>query len=109
MTISDEKAYKHIRKGITGGISNVINRRNIKGEDYIRHLTYNIEENNIKSYESQDKINHCFGLDFNSLYPSAFSSTKHEFCKYTGNKMYMPGVITNYFSSIGCGFRGSFL
>ena len=57
------------------------------------------EENTIKSYESEDKINHCFGLDFNSLYPSAFSSIKHEFCKYTDNKMYIPGLITNYFES----------
>ena len=37
---------------------------------------------------------HFFGVDFNSLYLSVFSSTPHKFITYTDGKMYMPGRLT---------------
>ena len=42
-------------------------------------------------------MTHYMGVDFNSLYPSAFSSTQHEFIPYTGGRMHLPGQITNIY------------
>ena len=41
-------------------------------------------------------MTHVVGIDFNSLYPSAFSSQKHDFIPYNNNKMFMPGRVTSY-------------
>jgi hypothetical protein len=45
-------------------------------------------------------MTHFIGMDFNSLYPSAFSSASHDFIKYTGGKMYMPGKITAFYDCV---------
>ena len=62
-------------------------------------MTYNIENNTVQSHNSDKVIDHCFGIDFNSIYPSVFVSVKHDFCKYTGGKIFIPGLITNYYES----------
>ena len=40
MTLSDEGVYNQLRNAITGGISNVIHRWNIKDETKINKLYY---------------------------------------------------------------------
>jgi hypothetical protein len=100
----DEEAYYIIRKGITGGLSNVHHRINIKGETSITHvaLRSTSPEVGTEMIDIEDKHNmqtHCVGIDFNSLYPSAYSSFPHCENPYTNNRMYMPGklitVLTN--------------
>jgi hypothetical protein len=36
-------------------------------------------------------MTHVTGYDFNSLYPSVMSGIPHDFIKYTGHRIYMPG------------------
>jgi hypothetical protein len=36
-------------------------------------------------------MTHVCGYDFNSLYPSVMSGIPHDFIKYTGHRIYMPG------------------
>jgi len=88
-----EKAYQIIRDGITGGLANVHHRVNIKGSTLINKFKYDEKTNTITDYDTNNVVTHCFGIDFNSLYPHAFSSEKHPFIKYTGGKMFMPGYI----------------
>ena len=95
MTINDEYEYYSLRQNITGGLSNVLHRLNIKGSTEINRFKF--ENNKVISFSPKDNDNksyiqsHVVGIDFNSLYPSSFSSIKHDFNKYHGNIMYMPG------------------
>jgi len=93
---SHEKAYHIICDGITGGLANVHHRVNIKGSTLINKLKYDEKTNTITDYI----VTHCFGIDFNSLYPHAFSSEKHPFIKYTGGKMFMPGYIVKHMEDV---------
>jgi hypothetical protein len=43
----DEEEYEVTRKNITGGLSNVHNRKNIKGIDTIKKLVYEKDKVNI--------------------------------------------------------------
>ena len=43
---------------------------------------------------------HVFGIDFNSLYPSAFSSIPNPFNQYTGHVMCMSGTLIKKFKCI---------
>ena len=95
MTITNDDVYHLLRDGITGGMSNVLHRLNIKGETPINHLRYNGTE--IESIDSTYKVTHITGIDFNSLYPSVYSSVEHPFIPYTNGKMYMPGSIEQAF------------
>ena len=76
-TISDEREYNRLRNGITGGLSNVMHRRNIRGETHINRLHYDIETNKVISRDTPNIVTHVIGDDFNSLYPSSFSSEYH--------------------------------
>jgi len=93
LSTKNYKAYEIIRNGITGGLSNVWHRVNEYGKTKINRLTYDPITKTINDYDTPNVITHVFGLDFNSLYPSAFSSAQHKFNPYTGGKMYMPGKI----------------
>ena len=97
MTLSkhDYDAFHIIRKGITGGLSNIQHRVNLAGITRINKLYYDLKTNTIYDKDTDHVMTHYMGVDFNSLYPSAFSSTQHEFIPYTNRKMYMPGCITN--------------
>lgn len=88
--INDEEEYYSLRNNITGGLSNVMHRNNIKGETHINKFRYELNKG-IVSYDTHNVMTHIVGVDFNSLYPSSFSSTKHDFNKYHGGIMYMPG------------------
>ena len=87
----DEKAYYILREGITGGLSNVQHRINLKGLTRINKLKYDAATHTISNYDTDNIMTHFVGTDFNSLYPSVFSSNPHPFIKYTGGRMYMPG------------------
>ena len=100
MTIIQEDVYHLLRQGITGGMSNVLHRLNIKGETPINHLEYDIDNDEVKSIDSDKyKVEHIVGIDFNSLYPSVYSSVEHPFIPYTGGKMWMPGSVEQAFST----------
>jgi hypothetical protein len=53
--------------------------------EYVDNKVHIIDTNNI--------ITHIIGIDFNSLYPSSYSSLPHLFNPYTGGVMYMPGPL----------------
>ncbi|KAA6356573.1 MAG: hypothetical protein EZS28_047900, partial [Streblomastix strix] len=89
MPITNEDTYHILRNGITGGLANVIHRYNIKGETHINKMK--LEKNKVISYDLDHIMTHITGVDKNSLYPSMFSGLKHDFIKYTGNQIYMPG------------------
>jgi hypothetical protein len=86
----DEELYYIIRSNITGGLSNVHNRINIKGVSTIKNLIVN-DKGEVEIIDRNYVITHIIGIDFNSLYPSSFSGLKHPFNKYTNNILYMPG------------------
>ena len=88
-------AFHIIRKGITGGLSNIQHRVNLAGITKINKLYYDLDTNTIYDKDTDNIMTHYMGVDFNSLYPSAFSSTQHEFIPYTNGQMYMPGRISN--------------
>jgi hypothetical protein len=98
MTLSSkhEAAYNVIRSGITGGVSNVHHRENLKDETQITRLSIDENDNITSNISYWNPITHCVGVDFNSLYPSSFSSIENENNPYTNNRMNMPGRITSY-------------
>jgi hypothetical protein len=53
--------------------------------EYIDDKVHIIDTNNI--------ITHIIGIDFNSLYPSSYSSLPHPFNSYTDGIMYIPGPL----------------
>ena len=91
-----EEAYHILRRGITGGLSNVQHRINMKGITRINKLYYDPVENVVSNKDTNNIMTNFVGVDFNSLYPSVFSSSAHPFIKYTGGKMYMPGKIKKF-------------
>ncbi|KAI5512099.1 DNA/RNA polymerases family [Trichomonas vaginalis G3] len=91
MTLDSVEAYHILRNGITGGLSNVQHRVNLKGITHINKLAYNPETKTVSNEDTTNIMTHFVGVDFNSLYPSSFSSNPHDFIQYTDHKMYMPG------------------
>jgi len=96
LSIDDKDAYHIIRKGITGGLSNVQHRINLKGVTRINKFSYDVDENIIMDTDTNNVMTHFVGVDFNSLYPSTFASVKHDFVPYTDGKMYMPGRLKSF-------------
>lgn len=93
-TIADDKVYEMLRHSITGGLSNVGHRLNIKDQTHIAHLNYS---NKVISVTTTPHVmTHLLGIDFNSLYPSSFSGQYHEFNPYTGGCMFMPGRVLEH-------------
>lgn len=56
-----------------------------------------MEHGSVISYDTPYIVSHVVGVDFNSLYPSAFSSNYHPFNPYHGGKMYMPSSLVQRF------------
>ena len=92
-TLTNEREYFDLREGITGGLSMVMHRLNLRGITKINRFKYNDESNKVISYDTDNVMSHDVGVDFNLLYPSSFSSTFHEFNPYHGGIMYMPGSL----------------
>lgn len=93
-TINDENTLNILRSGITGGLSNVQNRDGRKGNNICK-LEYNPETKKVKIIDTNNKITHFSSIDFNSLYPSSYSSQYNDLIPYTNHKMYMPGKLLN--------------
>lgn len=81
-------AYPILRKGVTGGVSNVPPRLNILGQTHINKLTY--DGTTVSDYNTPYIMTHFLDIDFNSLYPSVFASMPHEFIKHSSNRFRMP-------------------
>ena len=94
VTFDSEDSYGILRDRITGGLSNVQHRLNLNGITKINKLKYNPTTNTVSNYDIGNVMTHFVGVDFNSLYPSVFSSKPHVFIKYTDSKMCMPGRLT---------------
>jgi len=91
-----EKTYHLLRDSITGGLSNVFHRENIKGETKINKFFWNREKKCYEDRDTENIVTHVCGIDFNSLYPSCYSSAPHNFIKMMGyeeSKFYMPGSV----------------
>ncbi len=97
LCVDDVEAYHIIRRGITGGLSNVQHRVNLKGITHINKLHYDPSTNTVHDTDNEHIMTHFCGIDFNSLYPSTFASVSHDFVPYTDNKMYMPGRLVEHF------------
>jgi hypothetical protein len=80
-----ENLYRLTREWITGGLSNVLNRFNIRNLNSIKKLLYDKES--ISIIEGKI-ITHNICLDANSQYPSSFVSVKFPWNRYTGGIMY---------------------
>ena len=81
---------------ITGGLSNVMHRRNVKGETKINKFFWNPEKKCYEDRDTENIVTHVCGIDFNSLYPSCYSSAPHDFIKMMGykeGKFFMPGSV----------------
>jgi hypothetical protein len=50
----------------------------------------------VYSTNTENTVIYITGVDFNALYPSAYSSIPNEMIKYTGNKMLTPGNFKEY-------------
>jgi hypothetical protein len=97
MTLTDDRVYKQLREGITGGLSNVFHRVNIAGQTKINKLTYDPITNSISDTDTDNVMTHVHSYDANSLYPSARSSNPNPLIKLKGrNKLLMPGRLLFY-------------
>jgi hypothetical protein len=85
-----------MQNAIVGGLSNVWHRSNIAGETHISFLTYDYINKEVYSTDTKNKVTHITVVDFNALYPSAYSSILNLTIGYTGNKMLMPGNLKEY-------------
>jgi hypothetical protein len=82
-----DEEYEVTRRNIT----NVHNRKNIKGIDTIKNIQYS--DDKVHIIDTNNIITHIIGIDFNSLYPSSYSSLPHPFNPYTNGIIYMPGPL----------------
>jgi len=95
LTFTIDKSHKYVhdtlRKHITGGLSNVLHRVNIKGETKINKFFYDGKK--FQNRDTNNIVTHCFGYDANSLYPSSYSSEPHKFNPC--GRFLMPGSCTD--------------
>ncbi|KAA6368949.1 MAG: hypothetical protein EZS28_035524 [Streblomastix strix] len=94
-TLVNNEVYQLIRRNITGGLSNVMHRYNHANETTIKRYYYNEDNKTITVIDTYHTVSHICGVDFNSLYPSCFSSQYHPFNKYTNGIMYMCRSVTS--------------
>jgi hypothetical protein len=87
-----EDLYGIVRQWITGGLSNVMNRFNIRGLTTIKNLEFNLEKDTVTINEGKI-ITHNLWLDANSLYPSSFFSIYLPWNRYIGGVMYIAGPV----------------
>ncbi|KAA6366738.1 MAG: hypothetical protein EZS28_037735, partial [Streblomastix strix] len=93
MTLTSDEGYQLLRKGITGGISNVMHRYNIAGETRINHYEYDKENKCVYSIDSDNVMTHVVQLDFHSQYPSVMSGEPNALNPYTNHIIYMPAQL----------------
>ncbi|KAA6369906.1 MAG: hypothetical protein EZS28_034567, partial [Streblomastix strix] len=93
MTLTRDEGYQLLRKGITGGISNVMHRYNIAGETRINHFEFDQENQCVYSIDSDYVMTHVTQLDFHSQYPSVMSGEPNALNPYTNHIIYMPAQL----------------
>jgi hypothetical protein len=99
LTLIDERVVALVQRGITGGLSNVYHRYNVSGTTKINKLHFDAEREKIVSKNTDNIMTHVTGVDFNSLYPSSYSSLPNEMIDYTNFRMLMPGNVTEFTKS----------
>jgi hypothetical protein len=77
-------------------MSNVWYRSNVVGETHINYLRYDKGKRKVYSIDTDNVVTHIAGVDFNALFPSAYSSIYNAMIGYTGKKMLMPGNFKEY-------------
>jgi hypothetical protein len=95
-TITDTRVIELIRKGVTGGNSFDSHRYNIAGETHINKLIYDMDNHRIISKETENIMTHVCGVDFISVYPSAYGSIKTNNIAYTDGRLLTPGGVKLY-------------
>ncbi|KAA6377211.1 MAG: hypothetical protein EZS28_027262 [Streblomastix strix] len=93
MTLTSDEGFQLLRKGIIGGISNVMHRYNIAGETRINHFEFDQENKCVHSIDSDNVITHVVQLDFHSQYPSVMSGESNALNPYTNHIIYMPAQL----------------
>jgi hypothetical protein len=96
LTLIDDRVINLIQKGITGGLSNVYHRYNIRNKTKINKLYFDNNNKKVFSKNTDHLMTHVTGVDFNSLYPSSYSSIYNDMIDYTGHRMLMPGDVKEY-------------
>ena len=76
----------------------IIHRVNLRGITYINRFLYDEATKNNISMETDNIASHVIGIDFNLLYLSVSSSTKHLFNLYHRIIKFMPWSLTNAFN-----------
>jgi phage tail tube protein FII len=71
--LTNESVIRQLQDAIVGGLSNVWHRSNVVGETYINYLKYDKEKRKVYSIDTENVVTHITGVDFNALYPSAYS------------------------------------
>ena len=99
-SIDNPTIIQKLFDAIAGGLSTVHHRINKSDKNYITKLFYHSELHAVEIIETLNKISHYIGIDFNSLYPSAFSGVYHDCNPYTGGRMYMPGKVTSFMENL---------
>jgi hypothetical protein len=74
LVLTNIHVVEQIQNTIIGGLRNVWHRSNIARETPISYLTYDYINQKVYSTDTKNLITHILGLDFNALYPSAYSS-----------------------------------
>jgi len=90
LDVANKDLYTRLREGITGGLSNVLHRANIKGETHINK--FRVESGKVIDYDTENIMTHAVGFDFNSLYPSVFSGAYHQANPWTGHRIWQAGA-----------------
>jgi hypothetical protein len=96
LILTNIHVVEQMQNAIVGGLSNVWHRSNIAGETPISYLTYDYINKKVYSTDTKNLVTNITGVDFNALYPPAYSSIPNEMIGYTGNKMLMPGNLKEY-------------
>jgi hypothetical protein len=85
-----------MQNAIVDGLSNVWHRSNIDGETFISYFTYDYINKKVYNTNTKYLVTQIAGLDFNALYPSAYSSIHNVMIDYTGNKILIPDNFKEY-------------
>jgi hypothetical protein len=95
-TITEEKVINLVREGVTGGLSFVAHRYNFACQTPINRIYFYEVLNKAVSKDTTNIMTHVCGVDFNSLYPSAYSSIKSNKIPYAGGRLLMLGDFKEY-------------
>jgi hypothetical protein len=78
LVLTNIHVVEQMQEAIVGGLSNVWHRSNIAGETHITYLTYDYINKKVYGTNTKNLVTHITGVDFNALYPSAYSSIPNE-------------------------------